>query len=223
MRALRFLAASIAMLAGAFGTPASADGTAGQFDYYVLALSWSPTFCLNGKNVSPTDEQCGLDKHYAFIVHGLWPQYAKADANGHYWPQDCKVSQPRDVAATVREQVLPIMPSSKLIEHEWDKHGTCSGLSQADYFNTVQAAYKAITVPEAYQQVKAIQKTDAAKLEKAFLDVNAGLEADGISLQCNKRSLQEVRICLSKDLKFLACPGMRDRGCNGELTLPAKR
>ncbi len=211
------------MLALVSGAQVRAEGMAGQFDYYVLALSWSPTFCQDERQATQNDDQCGLDKRYAFIVHGLWPQYAKADENGRNWPQDCPVNQPRNVMASVREQIFPIMPSNRLIEHQWDKHGTCSGLSQADYFRKVQDAYKVVTIPETYRQVTDIQTTNATKLENAFLGANPGLSEDGISLQCSKRRLQEVRICLSKDLKFIDCPAMRDRGCRGDLTLPAKR
>lgn len=53
---------------------ARADGErAGDFDYYVLSLSWSPTWCaLEGdERGSP---QCDADRDLGWVLHGLWPQ-----------------------------------------------------------------------------------------------------------------------------------------------------
>ena len=74
MRALRALLAGCAAVLGlgAVG-PAHAiyeSGQSGSFDYYVLALSRSPTFCAS----HPADHaECGVRR--GFVVHGLWPQY----------------------------------------------------------------------------------------------------------------------------------------------------
>ena len=49
----------------------------GQFDFYVLALSWSPSFCeAAGERGTPPQQQCAA-RPYSFVVHGLWPQYEK--------------------------------------------------------------------------------------------------------------------------------------------------
>ena len=50
----------------------------GQFDFYVLALSWSPSFCQDSEERGrEAREQCGLGRPYSFVVHGLWPQYER--------------------------------------------------------------------------------------------------------------------------------------------------
>jgi ribonuclease T2 len=43
------------------------DDEAGQFDYYLLSLSWSPAFCLQ----SPGAAECDGPRRFGFIVHGL--------------------------------------------------------------------------------------------------------------------------------------------------------
>lgn len=60
---------------------AAATGQPGAFDYYVLALSWSPEFCHS----HPTKPECVSGK-FGFVVHGLWPQYA----NGY--PENCSTA-----------------------------------------------------------------------------------------------------------------------------------
>ena len=100
------------------------------FDYYVLALSWSPSYCAGeaGQNDS---QQCAPGRRFAFVIHGLWPQFAKG------WPEYCATREAW-VPQKLIEGMMDVMPSKKLIIHEWKKHGTCSGLSQADYFSSAR-------------------------------------------------------------------------------------
>src|SRR5688500_8715794 len=68
--------------AAADSTPAARDASreaapatvaGGNYDYFVMALSWSPTWCLG----HPQDRgQCD-GRGYGFILHGLWPQYER--------------------------------------------------------------------------------------------------------------------------------------------------
>src|SRR4051812_35381200 len=95
-----------------------ARGDAGQFDYYAVALSWSPSFCATrGDNA-----ECDRSRPLGFVMHGLWPQYA----NGY--PESCSNER---LPADVRAKYASLFPSPTLIDHEWKKHGTCSGLDAA--------------------------------------------------------------------------------------------
>ena len=61
----------------------------GKFDFYVLSLSWSPSFCeATQERGRESKEQCG-ERPYSFVVHGLWPQYEKG------FPEFCVVPAPR--------------------------------------------------------------------------------------------------------------------------------
>ncbi len=56
------------------------QNAAGQFDFYVLALSWSPSYCEAAQERAPrqtTDQRCA-GRPFSFGVHGLWPQYEQA-------------------------------------------------------------------------------------------------------------------------------------------------
>src|SRR5262245_56191532 len=117
----------------------------GQFDYYVLALSWSPSYCEARQDRSPNrtlDRQCG-GRPFSFVVHGLWPQYDRG------FPSYCQVPAPR-LNRNIVGSMLDLMPSPRLIFHEWDQHGTCSGLSPRAYFDGVRKARAGVKIPPEY-------------------------------------------------------------------------
>jgi ribonuclease T2 len=173
-------------------------GVSGKFDFYVLALSWSPGFCATpaGRN---DDTQCGPQRHFAFVLHGLWPQYENRG-----WPQDCS-TEPLD--RSVVDAMLPIMPSTKLIGHEWRKHGTCSGLSSKEYFEEATEAFRAVKIPAAYQAPMKTITVDPDQVQRDLASANPGFPAGSFVVTCtgNGRFLQEVRACLTKDLEGRPC------------------
>lgn len=183
----------------------------GQFDFYVLALSWSPSFCAeavergSGRSAAL---QCGA-RPYAFVVHGLWPQYE------HGFPENCQVPAPR-LNRSIVSSMLDLMPAPRLIYNEWDKHGTCSGLSQGAYFETVRKARAAVNIPPDYVGLQKPLSVTPSAVEQAFIKANSGLTADDIAVECDKKWLTEVRLCLSKNLKFRACPQVVKRSCRRE-------
>ncbi len=195
---------------GKASTSAKAD-----FDHYVMALSWSPTFCDSNK--SGHQEQCAPERDYAFIVHGLWPQY---DRGG--WPADCAGKNAPRVPDNVINSVRDIMPSKGLIIHEWKKHGTCSGNDPAGYYRDVRTAYDRITIPPAYVELTQPLKVTGAKVRAAFKQSNPGLNDDAIELTCDNR-LREVRICMDKSLDFRSCAKPKTKCKNKEmLMLPSR-
>ncbi len=193
---------------------------AGQFDFYVLALSWSPSFCEASEERKPGSapaEQCGQHP-YSFVVHGLWPQYEKGG-----FPDRCQIPAPRLDRATV-SSMLDLMPSTSLIFHEWDRHGTCTGLAPNAYFDLVRKARAAIKIPANYLDPQIARETTPGDLEKDFIAANQGLSAGAISVACDSKRVSEIRICLSKDLQFHDCAELERRSCQrAKLAMPAAR
>lgn len=183
------------------------------FDYYLLSLSWSPTFCAQGADRSP--EQCGLDKHFGFVVHGLWPQ-SEAGMGPMSCPSEATLAD-EDVAA-----MLDLMPSRRLVRHEWEKHGTCSGLSPKEYFARARAARGAIRVPAALRQPAQAVSASLEEIEAMFIAENPGLSADMIAVQC-RGQVSEVRFCLDKDLRPRRCGGRVRDVCTGRAVFPPLR
>jgi ribonuclease T2 len=168
---------------------------AGQFDYYVMSLSWSPEYCASSSD--PDSTQCG-ERRYSLVVHGLWPQYE----NGGF-PADC--SAERAVPTAIIDSMLDIMPSKKLIQHEWDKHGTCSGLSVDKYFQLTRQIYNSIAIPDKYQQPTDYIMTSIKGLESDLIGVNPTLDGSKIAIDCKGRFLQEIRVCYDKNNQPRVC------------------
>jgi ribonuclease T2 len=175
--------------------PSDAD-----FDFYVLTLSWSPTHCSSDAGGGRDDDlQCRSGRPFGFVLHGLWPQHEKG------WPEFCDTSAPRRLKDSVMREALALSPSEKLVQHEWQKHGTCSGLSQEDYFAAAELAVESLRVPKAYKQPAQPLVTTANAVRRAFLDANPGLSASDILVTCRRNEIGEVRVCLDKELQPRAC------------------
>src|SRR5579883_1826570 len=222
---VRVALVAFALAAGPLGAPAQQSGQdprqnqPGQFDFYVLALSWSPSFCAaaaDRRGGQSAAMQCGA-RPYAFVVHGLWPQYERG------FPEYCEVPAPRLDYAIV-SSMLDLMPAPRLIFNEWDKHGTCSGLSPQAYFDTVRKARAAVNIPPEYNDLKESLSVTPDAVEDAFIKANPGLTRNGIAVECSRNRMSEVRLCLSKDLRFRDCPEVAKRSCRrDQLIMPPVR
>jgi ribonuclease T2 len=204
------------LLAGASAEPAQEprQNEAGQFDFYVLSLSWSPSFCAAAAerhNTGRPSLQCGA-RPYSFVVHGLWPQYVKG------FPEYCQVPSPR-LNRGIVSSMLDLMPAPHLIFNEWDKHGTCSGLAPRAYFDAVRKARAVVKIPPEYIDLQEPLSVAPAAVEEAFVKANPGLPENGLAIECDKKRLTEVRICLSKDLQFHDCAEIARRSCRREQVL----
>ena len=199
-------AALAALLLSLAAVPALAQ----DFDYYVLSLSWSPSWCAGDAN-RRDEEQCHPSRDLGFTLHGLWPQY---ESGG--WPEFCRTVE-RDPSRGQTREMADIMGSSGLAWYQWKKHGRCSGLSARDYFETSRFAWGLMSLPELENSLT------SADLVKAFVARNPSLKPQDMIVTCRGGQLREVRVCLNKDLSPRACSrDVRDGACRarGPLDLP---
>ncbi|MEP1929997.1 MAG: ribonuclease T2 [Paracoccaceae bacterium] len=180
----------------------------GDFDYYVLALSWSPNWCARVGDAR-NSEQCDTQHDYGWILHGLWPQYHRG------YPEYCRTSEPSP-SRSMTNAMVDIMGSSGLAWHQWRKHGVCSGLSAADYFNLSREAYGTIVRPLVFRHLDKAVKLPAKVVEDAFLKDNPALEPSMITITCKEGFIEEARICLSRDLTPIPCGQGVARDCTLE-------
>jgi len=191
---------------------ARAEGeTPGDFDYYVLSLSWSPSWCaLQGD--ARGAEQCAPEKDAGWVLHGLWPQNEKG------WPSYCRTTQrapSRSQTAAMRD----VMGSGGAAWHQWKKHGTCSGLSAQDFFALARAAYQQVARPEVFRKLNRAVRLPASVVEDAFLRSNPDWAADMITITCRQNRIQEARLCLTRDLTPRPCAPDVAQDCTLERAL----
>lgn len=196
---------------------AGGPGRAAEFDYYVLALTWTPTWCLTeaGPEEAGRGGQCDARRDLGFTLHGLWPQ---DDAGG--WPDYCETDA-RDPSRRESAAMADVMGSGGLAWYQWKKHGRCSGLDPAEYFGAARRVYEALSLP-----VPASGAATPGAIEAAFLKANPALSPDGVIVTCGGGRLREVRICLSPEFAPRACaPDVLADACRarGTVEVPAVR
>lgn len=192
----------------------------GGFDYYTLVLSWSPTYCASDRGRDDR-QQCSGRRRYDFVVHGLWPQFDRG------WPESCPVAD-SFVPDRLIETMLDIMPSKRLVIHEWRKHGTCSGLGQQGYFAATRTLFSRIRVPARYVTPTDTIVTTPSQLSHDFLSTNRWLRPDAISVHCgnarDRARLDEIRLCFTRSLEPRSCGANERRACRArQLVMPPVR
>jgi ribonuclease T2 len=170
-----------------------------NFDFYLLNLSWSPEYCHS----HPSATECAA--HDAFVLHGLWPQ----NANGEN-PENCSNAPgPADPSA-----YQDIYPDPGLLEHEWQTHGTCSGLSADDFFNTARAAYQSVKIPTTLSGLTSQESMPPDQILGLFTQTNPGIPLSSLALSCGNNYLTAAEVCLDKNLRPTACTGVRSCRAN---------
>jgi ribonuclease T2 len=187
-----------AVTAICLGTAAFAEGErAGAFDYFVLSLGWSANWCaLEGDDRQ--DPQCDAGRGLTWTVHGLWPQ------NETGYPSYCRTGE-GDPTRSATAAMADIMGGSGLAFYEWKKHGRCTGLSATGYYGLMRKAYGTVVIPPVFAKVSKNLTLPASVIETAFLESNPALSADQITITCAQGMIQEVRLCLTKDLQPRRC------------------
>ena len=188
---------------------------AGDFDYYVMALSWSASWCaLEGD--ARDDPQCDAGRGVDFVLHGLWPQYEDG------WPSYCRTVE-RDPPRSMTAAQADLFGGAGAAFHQWKKHGRCSGLSAAGFYDLAREARARVAVPEVFRSLARDIRLEADVVEEAFLEATPALDPEGVVVTCRQGLVQEVRICLTKGLAFRACGGDVGRVCRGVVGMEAVR
>ena len=202
--------------APSYDSPRGGGASNGRFDFYVLALSWSPSSCAGG-GASRSRAQCASGENPGFVVHGLWPQYA------YGYPSRCPGNG--FLPFSVLSGLNGLYPDEGLARHEWRQHGLCSGKPPSGYFADVRAARDAVAIPPALRAPRDDKTLSPLDVQRAFLDANPRLRPGMMAVTCRRGVLQEARICFSRDLRdFVACPQVVRQGCSSpDLFVPAGR
>lgn len=188
----------LATLALTLTSAASAQDRAGEFDHYLLALSWIPAYCAEDGD-DRDDPRCRDGRRLGWAVHGLWPQYADGD-----WPQYCNGTQ-RDPSRTETARRADLFGTSGAAWHQWNKHGRCTGLSAPDFYDLTGLAVSRVALPEVFDGIDQTFRIDPDVVEAAFVESNPTLSPDMLITSCRRGELVEIRVCLTRDLEPRRC------------------
>lgn len=169
-------------------TRESSPAPQSDFDFYVMVLSWSPDYCATDGNDDV--QQCGLGKKLGFVLHGLWPQYDKG------YPSNCSTQK---LPEAIEAQFPGLYPSPKLYDHEWEKHGTCSGLQPEQYLALSKQLKESVTIPERYRSPAQPIRVTVKRLKEDFIAADPDLDKSGLAVFCSGsgRFLKELYVCFS--------------------------
>jgi ribonuclease T2 len=202
------LALLLTLIAGAAGyskhhnSNQASQGTPGQFDYYLLTLSWSPEFCHSPAHAEKPECQSG---HYGFVLHGLWPQYAQGG-----YPENCSTASGLSNPGEMKD----IVPDAGLVAHEWSTHGTCSGLDAESYFKLLRQAFTSVKIPSRLAAPRESFSIAPQEVKNEFVQANPSFSTEKMTVSCGNNYLTAVSLCMTKDLKATACQNLRDCRAN---------
>lgn len=175
------------------------------FDFYLLNLSWSPEYCYAHSAAA----ECAA--HAGFVLHGLWPE----NADGTY-PENCSsVSGPADP-----NQYKDIYPDLGLLEHEWQTHGTCSGLGPDAFFQAARSAFRAVIIPPTLSTLTSQISLPPDEIIDLFTASNRAIPSSSFAITCGHNYLTAVEVCLDKNLHPTPCAGIRSCRANA-VRIPA--
>ena len=170
----------------------------GKFDYYVLSISWLPSYCLEDAR-EMRRPHCSGSSSNRFTLHGLWPEFDKG------WPTYCDIGKRPWIEDTLIEEMSDIMPSKSLVIHEYRKHGTCTGLTPEAYYKLSRELFERIEIPPGFVKPQSKRHLSPATIERAFLAANDWLTAPAITVSCRDLALADIRVCFDRALKPRAC------------------
>ncbi|THA11094.1 ribonuclease T2 family protein [Rodentibacter pneumotropicus] len=165
-------------------------------DYYMLVLSWSPSFCASQREKygnqlpSSAQYQCENNRTFGWVVHGLWPQNAKARSVAEH-PRFCQGDLPV-LPKSIVEPYLTLSPGAKLLQGEWEKHGSCAFNSAEQYFAKEQELFNGLRLPKenlSRSELFRWMKQNNPQLKNAYLGA----------------SRNELFICYNKQWQVIGC------------------
>ncbi len=178
---------------------------AGDFDYYILALSWNSGWCeIEGERKGAP--QCHDQPREGFVLHGLWPQYK----NG--WPEYCSTSNPNPSRRVTNEKA-EIYGSAGSAWHQWNKHGRCTGLNFQDYYDISEKLTEEYQAPEIFFEIEEPLNISPSAIEEAMEETYPSLNGDTMAIICKQGIFQEIRICLDKEFEPTDCLGRAAEDC----------
>jgi len=202
-------------------------GTSGEFDFYVFQQTWSAEYCYGDGDPGCKDPTPFMQSN--LTIHGLWPNY-DAIQNGYDWPQCCTSKYGQTLNQSVIDANLddlhfywpdeagtpwPTYTTSDFWQHEWGKHGVCTGLDPNTY---IKDAIHAVEIQAGTPSIISdnIGKSVARSAIEASYNNGKACTPDAdcwVALSCSGgQYLEDVTTCWTKDYQPMICPALTVTG-----------
>jgi len=211
-------------------------GSAGQFDFYVVAQSWPADFCASHSSYPGCENPTNWQQNN-LTLHGLWPNYNQP-RSGHEWPQCCATQFGETITAAEMDPILAglqlVWPSEQdpnpngdwsnsLWQHEWGKHGTCSGLPVTKYFQaginlqlTTQLATPTLISSNIGSSIS------ASSLQAAYNNGQPCQQGSScmVGIDCSGGNLVSITTCWTPAFAQIPCPSaVIGNQCSGTINI----
>jgi len=145
-----------------------------------------------------TPNSAASAKSSALYCMGCGRQYNQG------WPEYCAY---RKFPPELKQKYPNLYPSTSLYDHEWDKHGTCSGLSPEGYLSLSKQLRDSIAIPARYKAPEQPVRVTTAQLKKDFVAANPVLSEASLAVYCSGsgRFLSQLYVCFSSEGRPQAC------------------
>ena len=130
----------------------------------------------------------------------------------------------RGSTATSVASMLDLMPGPRLVYHEWDRHGTCSGVPANAFFDTIRKARAVVKIPPQYLDLQSPLTVTPDAGRGRLRCRQSGADAGGHRRHLRRPPARRGAICLTRDLQFRDCPEIDRRSCKRDkLVMPPVR
>jgi len=185
-----------------------------DFSFYVYASEWAGSVCKT--NDCNQDE--GVSTTF-WNIHGLWPSDGTMNPN-YCTEEKFDATQIKDLKEDLAKYWNGLYSSADAFHaHEWEKHGTCSKMSQYDFFSAVLKVAESLDVygtlvKHGVSPGKSVDCTEVAQIIQQEYGVQSfTLTAD------NKGNLASLELCVDLDFKVRDCP--KAQICKGSHNYPS--
>lgn len=177
-------------------TQAASSASTGTGSGWVAEFIWSPEYC--SKHRDSGEVQC-LQGH-GFVLHEMRRVVdgrVAADCEDGAALSEAMLDQ---MAAFTRNRVQTL--------NTWRRHGRCSGLSETAYAAYAEYVDRRIIWPSAYAASAPEWQGSADELVAAVIADNPVLKPETVALQCRRRYLESINLCLDERFEWsaTACP-----------------
>lgn len=179
---------------------------------YVLHIELSPAVC----KIDPLQKrtrQCL--EGYALTVLGLFPEGVDVSR--------CQTSSAVNLSPIQKRVLMRLIPDEASQARLWRSVGGCVSMNSSQYFRKVVAFAEQLKIPSEVTSPTTI-RISRSKVENQFYQLNSGLNASSLKLDCRGDASQatlltDVKVCYRSNGQYQACHTQQSSTCPSQVLI----